>query len=189
MTEGGLLFVEYDEATAALQQTTLELTFAPRSSSSSQALAAHREAVASNGYVFLNGELMASPAEKAGAEGMVHVRNLKSVSMVEVEIPQYLHCEFSMVPPPAQWEIDEADRVQYSHINFRLKEVALSPLAHGVLGCSQRQRYKDGKPIMEGFDADGLGVVEGMAVDYEVETILSSEFKFAVMPPQVTLTV
>ena len=110
---------------------------------------------------------------------------MKSSTLVRVDIPGYLQCEFSMVPPPAEWQVSADDQVQYSHINFKLLQLAISPLAHGVLGYTQHLQFVDGEPVMQGFDADGKGVLEGVAADYEVETLLSSQFKYSVTASEV----
>ena len=84
------------------------------------------------------------------------------------------------MPPPVEWDVSKEELLQYSHINLRLHQVTLSPLAHGVVGSTQHLRIVDGEPVLEGYDQNGKGVLEGTAADYEVPSLLSSKFTYSV---------
>lgn len=65
---------------------------------------------------------------------------------------------------------------EYFHLNMRLEKVELSGAVSGTLGDSARLKYdKEGKPIMQAYDNDGSGVLDGNIETYEVSSLLSTE--------------
>ena len=59
---------------------------------------------------------------------------------------------------------------------MKLERVELSDAVSGTLGDSARLKYDDnGKPIMQAYDKDGAGVLDGSIETYEVSSLLSTE--------------
>lgn len=179
MTEVGFVFAAEDEETHEMRSMTLELLFSPPKGFSNEELAAHRSLV-SNGYVLVDGKLMDTSIVNLKSAGAIRLKESNSGTTVEVSILGVFEAEFSLVPPPEEWDIPKEEQAQYSHINLKLHQIALSPLAHGVLGSTQHLQFVDGEPVLEGHDKDGQGVLEGTAGDYEVPSLLSSKFTYSV---------
>ena len=89
------------------------------------------------------------------------------------------------VPPPAAWQLSGADAAHHAHLNFKINKIALSSYAHGIIGQTSRVKYDaDGRPVMQAEDKDGKGLIDGVASDYELDDLLSTQFKFSVFDTQ-----
>lgn len=71
-----------------------------------------------------------------------------------------------------EWEVSES---KYSHLNMKMTRLEVSDHVSGILGDSSRLKYDDkGLPVMEAYDKDGGGVLEGSVESYEVTDLLST---------------
>ena len=85
------------------------------------------------------------------------------------------------VPAPVSWNLEDDAAEDLAHINFKIKKIALSSEAHGVIGQTSRVKYdENGMPVMAAQDKNGMGVIDGTPEDYELDTLLSTAFKFSV---------
>eukprot|EP00958_Prasinococcus_capsulatus_P002309 scaffold207_cov409-Prasinococcus_capsulatus_cf.AAC.14 len=183
MTEAGFIFVEPDKSFQTLRHTTVVISFTRPEWASDSDVAAHR-AVVQDGFVSYNGQLLSNELTTSDTGMTLQVWSTnRRRSVVDLVIPEAIRCTFTLVPPPSEWNIEAEQRAMYSHINMNLHEVTLSPMAHGVLGSTQRLNMDvNGEPVMEGYDRDGAGVIEGVASDYEVSSLLSRDFQYSVTP-------
>ena len=96
--------------------------------------------------------------------------------------PWRFECFIDFVPAPAAWELDDdAGRESYAHLNFNVKKIALSSQAHGVIGQTSRVKYDaNGMPVLYAENKDGMGVIDGIPRDYELDDITSTDFAFSV---------
>ena len=61
-----------------------------------------------------------------------------------------LSLEVDIIPPPAEWKLNELgeDPASYTHLNLNIKQVSLSEEAHGLIGYTQHLSYDiDGSPV------------------------------------------
>ena len=64
---------------------------------------------------------------------------------------------------------------KYSHLNMKMNKLEVTDHISGILGDTSRLKYDNqGLPIMEAYDKDGAGVLEGSGESYEVEGLLST---------------
>lgn len=89
-------------------------------------------------------------------------------------------CTVDYVPAPAAWKLDAADAAQFAHLNFKINKIALGSHAHGVVGQTSRVKLdENGLPVLTAQDKDGKGLIDGVPSDYELDTLLSTDFKFS----------
>mmetsp|Transcript_3156 Transcript_3156/g.11395 ORF Transcript_3156/g.11395 Transcript_3156/m.11395 type:complete len:486 (-) Transcript_3156:155-1612(-) len=115
-------------------------------------------------------------------ELLLSTKNKKQYSRVVVEHP-LLALEVDVIPPPAEWKIQELgeDPAAYSHLNLNLNKITLSPNAHGLIGSTQTLNFNEqGRPIMQALTEDGAGVIEGTLADYRVSSLFADDFKYCV---------
>eukprot|EP00958_Prasinococcus_capsulatus_P022821 scaffold3261_cov349-Prasinococcus_capsulatus_cf.AAC.1 len=113
----------------------------------------------------------------------VEVTNKNSFGRVTIQAITAWRFEASLdyVPAPAAWKLDEEAAADLAHINFKIKKIALSSEAHGVIGQTSRVKYdENGMPVMAAQDKDGKGVIDGTPEDYELSSLTSTDFKYSV---------
>ena len=113
----------------------------------------------------------------------VEISNKGSFGRVDIHANKGWRFEGSLdyVPAPASWKLEEEAAADLAHINFKIKKIALSSEAHGVIGQTSRVKYdENGMPVMAAQDKNGKGVIDGTPEDYELSSLLSTEFKFSV---------
>lgn len=113
----------------------------------------------------------------------VEISNKGSFGRVDIHANKGWRFEGSLdyVPAPASWKLEEEAAADLAHINFKIKKIALSSEAHGVIGQTSRVKYdENGMPVMAAQDKNGKGVIDGTAEDYELSSLLSTEFKYSV---------
>ena len=55
----------------------------------------------------------------------------------------------------------------------------------GVIGQTSRVKYdENGMPVMYAQDTNGKGVIDGTAEDYELDSLVSTEFKYSAFDPE-----
>lgn len=102
-----------------------------------------------------------------------------------------------VIPPPEQWEDFThssysafSSAAQYTHLDVIVDEVYVSPLAHGVLGCTQNHHSRrDGGQYLSSVESDNSyrheslqlreNVFEGELEEYAVSSLLASDFKYS----------
>ena len=47
------------------------------------------------------------------------------------------------VPVPSAWQLEEKEALEMAHLNLKLSKIALSSVAHGVVGQTSRIRYDE----------------------------------------------
>mmetsp|Transcript_11120 Transcript_11120/g.40765 ORF Transcript_11120/g.40765 Transcript_11120/m.40765 type:complete len:318 (-) Transcript_11120:182-1135(-) len=113
----------------------------------------------------------------------VEINNKNSFGRVDIHASQGWRFEGSLdyVPAPASWKLEEEAAADLAHINFKIKKIALSSEAHGVIGQTSRVKYdENGMPVMAAQDKNGKGVIDGTPEDYELSSLTSTEFKYSV---------
>jgi len=139
------------------------------------------------GSVAIDGEDVIRVGSIMAADGItVQLSNKKSYGRVLVSAKNWrFEGSIDYVPAPKAWKLDEQTALDLAHLNFKINKIALSSDAHGVIGQTSRVKYDDnGMPIMYAQDANGKGVIDGTAEDYEVDSLTSTEFKYSSFLPE-----
>ena len=133
----------------------------------------------SGGSVWVNGVENAHVGTmRLSGTSMLMMKNYKSYARVSIDSDR-ISAQIDVVPPPAEWQVAGEDNPQFTHLNLKLQHIALTPQANGLMGCSVRLKYgPDGAPVMEAFDKDGLGVLDGPPSLYAVADITEHNFPF-----------
>eukprot|EP00957_Ditylum_brightwellii_P169415 12894513-Ditylum_brightwellii.AAC.1 len=117
------------------------------------------------------------------ADGItVEINNKNSFGRVDIHANKGWRFEGSLdyVPAPSSWNLDDEAAYDLAHINFKIKKIALSSEAHGVIGQTSRVKYdENGMPVMAAQDKNGKGVIDGTPEDYELSSLTSTEFKYS----------
>jgi len=91
-----------------------------------------------------------------------------------------LEARIDYVPAPAAWKLQDDEAAEMAHLNLKLQRVALSSKAHGVIGQTSRLKVDaEGRPVTTAQDKDGKGIIDGVATDYQLDDICSTDFKFS----------
>ena len=106
-----------------------------------------------------------------GELGEIRIQNQKKISRATLDTDA-IQVEIDFVPPPEEWEVDESQVQELSHLNMQIKRVSLSEVANGLLGTSVRvKKDNEGRDIMHAYDKNGAGILDGPVSAYEVESI------------------
>ena len=75
----------------------------------------------------------------------VTLTNLKSFGRVSINAAKQWRfvASIDFVPAPSSWQLEEKDALEMAHLNLKLKKIALSSVAHGVVGQTSRIKYDD----------------------------------------------
>ena len=75
----------------------------------------------------------------------VSLTNYKSYGRVSINAAKQWRfvASIDFVPAPSSWELEEKDALEMAHLNLKLHKIALSSVAHGVVGQTSRMKYND----------------------------------------------
>lgn len=103
------------------------------------------------GSVRLNGEETVRLGQTELGNGVsITLGNHQSFGWISVNAAKHwrLACSIDYVPAPESWHLSEEDAHDMAHFNFKILKIALSSIAHGVVGQTVRLKYdSDGHPV------------------------------------------
>ena len=75
----------------------------------------------------------------------VTLANFKSFGRVSINAAKQWRfvASIDFVPAPSSWQLDAMDAQEMAHLNLKLSKIALSSVAHGVVGQTSRIKYTD----------------------------------------------
>eukprot|EP00958_Prasinococcus_capsulatus_P012987 scaffold1318_cov388-Prasinococcus_capsulatus_cf.AAC.8 len=139
------------------------------------------------GSVHIDGDEVIRVGTVNAADGVnVKLSNKNSFGRVLISAKKWrFEGVIDYVPAPAAWKLDDAAAADLAHLNFKINKIALSSDAHGVIGQTSRVKYdENGMPVLYAQDKNGLGVIDGSAEDYELDSLTSTEFKYSAFQPE-----
>eukprot|EP00958_Prasinococcus_capsulatus_P013026 scaffold1318_cov388-Prasinococcus_capsulatus_cf.AAC.47 len=164
-----------DIVTASIAKSSLE-SFCPTNN--------RLEACFYGGSIQINGEdVIRTGIYPTDNEVSVEVSNQNSFGRINIHAMKKWRFDASLdyVPAPAAWQLEAEEAAELAHINFKINKIALSSVAHGVIGQTSRVKYdENGMPVLAAEDKNGAGVIDGEASDYELDSLTSTDFKFSV---------
>ena len=80
-----------------------------------------------------------------GSAVTVTLANFKSFGRVSINAAKQWRfvASIDFVPAPSSWQLDAMDALEMAHLNLKLSKIALSSVAHGVVGQTSRIKYTD----------------------------------------------